>query len=34
MVGADDTGPNDVKTDVRDFLEEAWAQIETFRARF
>ena len=31
--GEDDTGPSGAKTDVRDFLEGAWAQIEAFRAQ-
>jgi hypothetical protein len=31
--GEDDTGPSGAKTDVRDFLEGAWAQIEEFRAQ-
>src|SRR4028118_2355141 len=31
--GEDDTGPSGAKTDVRDFLEGAWAQLEAFRAR-
>jgi hypothetical protein len=29
----DDTDPSGAKTDVRDFLEGAWAQIEAFRAQ-
>jgi hypothetical protein len=29
----DDTGPSGAKTDVRDFLEGAWTQIEAFRAQ-
>ena len=31
--GEDDTGPSGAKTDVRDFLDGAWAQIEAFRAQ-
>jgi hypothetical protein len=31
--GEDDTGPSGAKTDVRDFLEGAWTQIEAFRAQ-
>jgi len=31
--GEDDTGPSGAKTDVRDFLEGTWAQIEAFRAQ-
>ena len=31
--GEENTGPSGAKTDVRDFLEGAWAQIEAFRAQ-
>ena len=31
--GEDDTDPSGAKTDVRDFLDGAWAQIEEFRAQ-
>jgi hypothetical protein len=33
MEGEDNTGPIGAETDVREFLEGAWAQIEAFRAQ-
>jgi hypothetical protein len=31
--GEDNTGPSGAETDVRGFLDGAWAQIEAFRAQ-